>query len=113
MKFIFTVPKGMSINIQDGGNSVSLMLLSQMRKSPIYILKVGIKGDKGDNGQVTTYRVDFTDQLSVQVNHGLGIYPIVQVFNSNNELVLVTPKHINNNRFDLIFNVPVTGYVIY
>lgn len=111
-KFNLTIPDHVSIDITGGGRVFELALLTQVQHAPLYVLKAGIKGDKGDSGRMT-YRVNFTNQQTVQVNHDIGTYPIPMVFNANDEIVLISPKHINQNRFDLIFNEPISGYVIY
>lgn len=59
------------------------------------------------------HRYDFEDTIQVQVIHDLGYRPLVQVFSNTDDLIGVTPKHINDNRFDLMFNPALSGYVIY
>ena len=76
------------------------------------IVEIVQQGEKGISG-LTSFRVNFTNQQTVQINHALNFYPKPMVFNTNDELILVSPKHINQNRFDLIFNEPISGYVIY
>jgi hypothetical protein len=49
-KFTVTIPDGVSIDVVGGGKTVVMSVLSTVLRSPLVVLKAGIKGDKGADG---------------------------------------------------------------
>jgi hypothetical protein len=58
-------------------------------------------------------RVDFTNQTLVTVIHMLGKHPDVQIFDSSGNNIIGNLVPTTNDRFDVTFNPPATGYLLY
>ena len=76
-------------------------------------LSIRLEATQGLRGGRNTLQQDFTNTSSVTVIHSLGFKPIPQVFDISGNLIIVTPNHINLNRFDLTFNESISGFIIY
>lgn len=56
----------------------------------------------------------FTGQTSVTVTHNLGYYPIVQVLDNSNNLILPdTLNHASVNAFTVTFSPSATGKILW
>ena len=70
-------------------------------------------GKAGVSIGVNKYYEDFTSKTTLTVSHGLADeHPIVQVYNSSNELILADVEITDSNTVDLTFASAETGYVI-
>lgn len=60
------------------------------------------------------YSSTFTNQTSVTITHNLGHYPIVQILDGSNNLIIPdTLSHGSVNAFTVTFNPALTGTIIY
>jgi len=55
----------------------------------------------------------FTNQTNVTVNHNLDTHPIVQILNTNNEVISAEIRHDSENQFTLSFPNSSSGTVIW
>lgn len=57
--------------------------------------------------------LDFENVLEVTINHGFGRNPIIQIYDTLGNLILVQVQKINNNTHKAIFNQNLSGTIIY
>jgi hypothetical protein len=85
-------------------------------KSPLRILGIGLKGDKGDPGipgpEYGTYTHIQANAATVwNITHNLNKYPKVVTIDSSMSLeeVYGDVRYVDLNRLDVIFGSPFTG----
>ena len=94
--------------------TLGYVLMAQGNSSPIWVStsSLGISGGTGTSVQYGT--TTFSATTTVTVDHNFGNYPIVQVLDSsNNVLIPDTIHHDSENTFTVNFGIASTGTIIY
>ena len=85
-----------------------------------YVTNVDLNGNESEASdiiQATTENIrsvtqGFTNNTLVTVTHNFGLYPVVQVWDTNgNVLIPSGVRHLSTSRFDVTFSMPQNGTV--
>ena len=66
-------------------------------------------------GGITNYESSFTNISSITVNHNLNKIPYVEIYDTSGDVLVgqITHDHVNKDRFEVNFNSPLSGKIIY
>lgn len=63
-------------------------------------------------GSIARLKTDFSFQSNVFINHNFGYYPTVQVFDSAGDEIGGLVQNLNVNQTAVLFNQPMTGFIL-